>query len=133
MAGTRYPHGIDTEGSAVRCGDVVSSGEVSAKTMKAEGVISASAAKAISVNCTNDYALTAAQKNATNITISAAGSSKVLTLGMAAGQLITVINGGDNNVTVKNAAADTGVTATAAKTSIIIVTATEPIKIVETV
>lgn len=71
--------------------------------------------KAISVNCTNNYTLTDAQKNATVIVISASGSSKTLTLGMSNGQQILIVNSGENNVTIKNDAEDTGVEATKVK------------------
>lgn len=123
---TRFPNGLETS-------DLLVTGN-----LKVEGVITptalvaGAASKAITVNCTNDYALTAEQKNATTITISASGTSKVLTLGMTAGQIVVITNGGANNVTVKNLATDTGVAITAAKTAIYLVTAAEPIKIVET-
>lgn len=71
--------------------------------------------KGVSVDCTNSYALTDAQKNATVIVISASGSSKTLTLGMADYQQILISNKGTESVTVKNDADDTGVAATTAK------------------
>lgn len=127
---TRFPNGLETS-------DLLVTGNLKVEG-KVEGVITptalvaGAASKAITVNCTDNYALTPEQKNATTITISASGTSKVLTLGMAAGQLVAITNGGANNVTVKNLATDTGVAITAAKTAVYLVTAAEPIKIVET-
>jgi hypothetical protein len=127
---TRFPNGLETSDLLVTRNLKVEG--------KVEGVITptalvaGAASKAITVNCTNNYALTPEQKNATAITISASGTSKVLTLGMTAGQIVVITNGGANNVTVKNLATDTGVAITAAKTAIYLVTASEPIKIVET-
>lgn len=127
---TRFPNGLETS-------DLLVTGNLKVEG-KVEGVITptalvaGAASKAITVNCTDNYALTPEQKNATTITISASGTSKVLTLGMTAGQIVVITNGGANNVTVKNLATDTGVAITAAKTAIYLVTAAEPIKIVET-
>lgn len=127
---TRFPNGLETS-------DLLVTGNLKVEG-KVEGVITptalvaGAASKAITVNCTDNYALTPEQKNATTITISASGTSKVLTLGMAAGQLVAITNGGANNVTVKNASDNSGVAITAAKTAIYLVTAAEPIKIVET-
>lgn len=91
--------------------------------------ITGAAFKEITVDCTDDYALLAAQKDATVIIISAAGTSKVLTLGMTAGQRVTITNAGANSVTVKNLVADTGVTATTVKTADFLITSGEIIKL----
>ena len=91
--------------------------------------IKGSAFKTIIVDCTDDYALTDAQKDATYIIISPAGTSKVLTLGMIAGQRLTITNSGENSVTVKNLITDTGVVVTTAKTADFIVTTGEIIKL----
>ena len=123
---TRFPNGLETSDLLVT------------RNLKVEGVITptalvaGAASKAITVNCTDNYALTPEQKNATTITISASGTSKVLTLGMTAGQMVVITNGGANNVTVKNTSDNSGVAITAAKTAVYLVTAAEPIKIVET-
>ena len=85
--------------------------------------------KAITVDCTDSYALTGAEQNATVINISKAGTSKVLTLGMAAGQRVVITNATANNVTVKNLTADTGVASTANKTADFLITAGEILKI----
>lgn len=138
MPKSRFPNGLSTKDMDVSGALAVTGNATIGGTVAVTGVITptavvaGAASKAISVDCTNDYALTSAQKNATTIVISAAGSGKVLTLGMAAGQLVAITNGGANNVTVKNLAADTGVAITAAKTAVYLVTAAEPIKIVET-
>ena len=138
MAKSRFPFGlstddIDVSGDAAVTGNATIGGTLAVTgVLTPTAVVVGAASKAISVDCTNSYALTTAQKNATDITISAAGTSKVLTLGMAVGQLVSITNAGANNVTVKNLAADTGVAVTAAKTAIFKVTAAEPIKIVET-
>jgi hypothetical protein len=93
------------------------------------GSISGTAYNVVSVDCTDDYALVTAQKIATVINISAAGTSKVLTLGMTNGQRVIISNAGTNSVTVKNLVADTGVTATTAKTAEFLITSGEIRKI----
>ena len=129
MAKSRYPNGLDTPNLTATTATV---GALTADSIALGSLVPVGSAKAISVNCTNSYALSTAEKLATYIAITAAGTSKVLTLGMTSGQTVIVTNGGANNVTLKNASANTGVTLTAGKTSLIIVTAGEPIRVVQT-
>jgi hypothetical protein len=118
---------ITTTGNAVVGGTLAVTGVITPTAL-----VAGASSKAITVNCTDDYALTPEQKNATTITISASDTSKVLTLGMTAGQIVVITNGGEKDVTVKNVSDNTGVAITASKTAIYLVTAAEPIKIVET-
>lgn len=55
-----------------------------------------------------DYALTAADKAKLVISAKMTASGKVLTLGLAAGQVAFVYNHGSETYTVKNVATDTG-------------------------
>ena len=147
---TRFPNGIETSDLKIT-GEVTHSStealEVASLTTTGNGVIGGTLAvaggitagsvtapvinTAVSVDCTNDVTLSAAQKAASIINISAAGTSKVLILGMDAGRIITITNAGVNNVTVKNVTANTGVVATAAKTAMFLTgaAAAEPIKL----
>jgi hypothetical protein len=125
---------VDINGGSVNDSDILGASiynsDITGGTISgAVGSISGTAYKVISVDCTDDYALVTAEKNATAIDISAAGTSKVLTLGMTAGQIVTITNAGVNSVTVKNLVADTGVTATTVKTAMFLVTAGEIIKL----
>lgn len=129
---TRYPNGIETsdiECEGITADSVTVSGAITAASVTASTISGAVNRTALSVNATNDVALTAAQALAADITISAAGTNKSITLNMPAGRLITVTNGGENNVTLKNAAGDTGATATAAKVALFLTTATSVIKV----
>lgn len=130
MTNTRFPNGIKTK-------DIEATGYLKvAGACDVDGIFTASKvvgviANAITVDCTDSLALIPEQKVATYIKISASGTSKVLTLGMVVGQVIFIQNAGEKAVTVKNLTADTGVSITAKKTAIVLVTAGEPIKIVE--
>ena len=77
-----------------------------------------------------DYALVTAEiaKLFTSITMTAA--SKVLTLGLAAGQAMIVYNAGSETLTVKNVAADTGTSLATTKAILIIGSATANASIV---
>lgn len=142
---TKFPNGIETTDLKVT-GNLTVEGEVTHASTEAIAVASVSTTgdivatagkvqgsfvnNAISVNCTNDVTLTGAQLLANVITISAAGSGKVLILGMPANKIVYIINAGANNVTVKNATANTGVAATTVKSAFFLTAAAaaEPIK-----
>lgn len=125
---TRYPHGLKTSAIEAESLSISGNAEIGG-TLTPATVIGGGAAKAISVDCTNSIALATSQKNATLIDITASGSSKVLTLGMTAGQIVAIKNSGANNVTVKNIATDNGVAATAKKTALFLITSGEPVKV----
>lgn len=71
-----------------------------------------------------DYALSAAEigKLFTSITMTVA--SKVLTLGLAAGQMMIVYNAGAETLTVKNVSGDTGTSLATTKAILVIGSAT---------
>lgn len=87
-------------------------GNIKADSVIAGSVVATGGAlsklKVISLEKTNNYALTAAER-AMFVTIAISAASKALTLGMGDGEVMVVYNSGDTNaVTVKNLAADTG-------------------------
>lgn len=144
---TRFPNGLETAeidvsgaikagGAITATGAITAGGAITATgaitagdTITAPALAGAVTRGSASVNATDDVALTAAQKLADNITISAAGSGKVLTLGMGAGRLLVITNAGENNVTVKQKAADEGATATTVKTAMFLTSADSVAKI----
>ena len=68
-----------------------------------------------------DYALTAADKANLVFLLTLTAASKMVTLGLSAGQVSFVHNAGDTNAfTVKNIAADTGTSLAAGKTLLVI-------------
>jgi hypothetical protein len=154
---TRYPNGLETSDMTITNdltveGEIIHSSEESLEvksiTTTGDGIIggtlavagaitpavvvAGSSAKTISVDLSANLALTTAQKTATDIILLMPGAGKILTLGMTAGQNVTITNGATNAIKVKNLSGDTGVDITASKTALYLVTAGEPIKIVET-
>ena len=154
---TRYPNGLETSDMTITNdltveGEIIHSSEESLEvksiTTTGDGIIGGTlavagaitpavvvvggSAKTISVDLSANLALTTAQKTATDIILLMPGSGKILTLGMAAGQNVTITNGATNAIKVKNLSGDTGVDITASKTALYLVTTGEPIKIVET-
>lgn len=78
-----------------------------------------------------DYALTAAEKANLVMFITMTAASKVVTLGLAAGQVAFVHNIGSTNAfTVKNVAADTGTSLAAGKTLLFVGATTEDSSVV---
>lgn len=77
-----------------------------------------------------DYALVAAEKAKLFTSITMSASEKVLTLGLAAGQVMIVYNAGAETVKVKNVADDTGTDVATTKAILIIGSATADTSIV---
>lgn len=74
----------------------------------------------ISISKADNYSLSTAEKNSLYIGVTMTAGSKVLTLGLAAGQVAFVRNEGATNAfTVKNVAGDTGTSLAAKKTLLI--------------
>lgn len=130
---TRYPNGLETGDLSCEnvsaSGNLAVSGDTELKKVTAENIIGSVERTSLSVDCSDNVTLSNAQKLVDDIVISASGTSKVLTLGMAVGKLITIKNSGENGVTVKNESGDTGVTATAAKTALFLITSGEILKV----
>lgn len=73
-----------------------------------------------------DYALSAAELKALAVRVTLTAESKTVTLGLAANQIMFVLNAGDTNAfTLKNIAADTGTSLAAGKIVLVIGSATE--------
>jgi len=72
----------------------------------------------------DSYALAAADRAAVFISLKNTGSSKIFTLGLAAGQIALVYNHGTQSVTVKNVADDTGTTLATTKLILVVGSAT---------
>ena len=75
----------------------------------------------MTVDLTNSVVLAG---DADDIVISASGESKTLQLNLSAGRMITVTNNGDEDVTVKNTADDTGVTVADGTAAVMLTTGT---------
>jgi len=66
-------------------------------------------AGAVALTKSASYSLTAAEKAAPAVIVTMSAASKVLTLGLADGQMMVVVNAGATNAfTVKNVSGDTG-------------------------
>lgn len=73
-----------------------------------------------------DYALSAAELKAPAVRVTLTAGSKTVTLGLAANQIMFVLNAGDTNAfTLKNIAADTGTPLAAGKIALVIGSATK--------
>jgi len=73
-----------------------------------------------------DYALSAAELKALAVRVTLTAESKTVTLGLAANQIMFVLNAGDTNAfTLKNIAADTGKSLAAGKIVLVIGSATK--------
>lgn len=73
-----------------------------------------------------DYALSAAELKAPAVRVTLTAESKTVTLGLAANQIMFVLNAGDTNAfTLKNIAADTGTSLAAGKIALVIGSATK--------
>jgi len=71
--------------------------------------VKAGVAGAVTLSKGANYSLTAAEKAAPAVLCTMTAASKVLTLGLANGQMMVVVNaGGTNAFTVKNVSGDTG-------------------------
>ena len=85
----------------------------------------------ISISKADNYSLSTAEKNSLYIGVTMTAGSKVLTLGLAAGQVAFVRNEGATNAfTVKNVAGDTGTSLAAKKTLLVKASATANASIV---
>lgn len=85
----------------------------------------------VSLTKADSYTLVAAEKANVYIGCTMSAASKVLTLGLPAGQLVIVKNtGGTNAFTVKNAADDTGTSLAAGKSLLIVAGATKDTSVV---
>lgn len=83
---------------------------------------------AVQLSKSDSYALTAAERAAPYVGCTMSEASKVLTLGLQAGQIALVSNEGTTNaVTVKNVSGDTGTSLDAGKIALVVgsVTANE--------
>lgn len=101
-------------------------GNADSATLAAEASkLSGSVISANSLSKAVDYALSATEKAKLFTGLVMTATSKVLTLGLAAGQAMIVMNTGDTNAyTVKNVADDTGTSLAAGKAVLIIGSAT---------
>lgn len=112
---------VTTTGNATIGGALNVGSGVSIETAGGYGIITADLIGGNFVNgietldLTNDVTLSETSNNI--LIISTSGISKTLTLWRNEGIEITIINNGDNSVTVKNTSSDTGVTATTGKTA----------------
>lgn len=122
--GTRYPHGLKSPD--VKVGKLTAN-EIDCEELTVNG--EAYNRKVATVDVTNNAALPASDKYADTIVISTAGTDKVLTLGMAEGKIVLILNNGAKSVTVKNKAADTGGTATNAKMALFYIHALDVVKL----
>ena len=82
---------------------------------------------AVQLSKSDSYALTAAERAAPYVGCTMSEASKVLTLGLQAGQIALVSNEGTTAVTVKNVSGDTGTSLDAGKIALVVgsVTANE--------
>ncbi|NCB75116.1 MAG: hypothetical protein EOM51_10295 [Clostridia bacterium] len=103
--------------------------------LTANGGITAKDVKFVSsnVDATNDVTASAANNAANVLVVTAAGTSKTITLGMTAPKLVVVTNSGANDVSVKNGAGTPVVVADGETALLLITSATAIVKIVETV
>ena len=94
---------------------------VGALTGDVAGALTGGVKGATLISKSADYALSAAEKNTLFVGCTMSAASKVLTLGLAAGQVAFIHNtGGTNAFTVKNVSGDTGTALDSGKTLLMV-------------
>jgi hypothetical protein len=107
-------------------GDIKAATFTGALTGNVTGNVTGGIIGGAAISTAVDYALSAAELKAPAVRVTLTAGSKTVTLGLAANQIMFVLNAGNTNAfTLKNIAADTGTSLAAGKIVLVIGSATK--------
>lgn len=102
-------------------GDIKAATFTGALTGNVTGMLTGGIIGGAAISKEVDYALSAAELKAPAVRVTLTAGSKTVTLGLAANQIMFVLNAGDTNAfTLKNIEADTGTSLAAGKIALVI-------------